>query len=102
MSSAHPSHRSGALVAVQSLVQFVGFLRDSKRSSGHARRLFVIAGADRLRYQVGWSIASCHIEHVDGEGAVLHSQTVALGDLLRHPLIEALHAGQLYTPPGHH
>lgn len=94
--------RAGSLLAVRTLLQFARYLRESKAESGCARRMFVICGADRLRYQVQWSLGGCHIARLDAQGVVLHTSTVAMDDLLLHPLIDALHSGQLYTPPQHH
>lgn len=97
-----PSRLSGSLLAVRTLGQFARFLRKSQAMTGCARRMFVIASADRLRYQVQWSVDGCRIDRLDTQGTVLDTATVGMDEFFAHPLIDALRSGQLYTPPGHH
>lgn len=95
-------HGADALLPVRSPQQMDHYLRESELITGSARRLFVIASADRLRYQVQWSPQGCHIERIDAQGHALNSVVLDCEEFLVHPLIDALRSGQLYTPPAHH
>ncbi len=93
---------ASSLLPVLSPQQLGHYLRESEMITGAARRLFVIASADRLRYQVQWTPQGCQVERLDAQGNPLNT-TVLDGDgLIAHPLFEALRSGQLFTPPAHH
>ncbi|MCD9026753.1 hypothetical protein LDO26_00800 [Luteimonas sp. BDR2-5] len=98
---APPSPR-GSLLAVRTPEQLDHYLRESELITGHARRTFVIVGADRLRYQIHWIAQGCRIDRLDDQGNVVNTAVVACDEFLAHPLIDALRYGQLYTPPAHH
>jgi len=91
-----------SLLPVRTVIQMIRFLREARSCSGRASRLFVICGADRVRYALEWSCEGWHIERHDAQGHSLHATTVGPDALLLHPLIDALSCGQLYTPPLHH
>jgi len=59
----------------------------------------VIAGADRLAYRLQWHPLGFQVERLDSRGRALHVQQLLLFEFLDHPLLEALHAGQLFTAP---
>jgi hypothetical protein len=66
--------------------------------TGHAGRIFVITSADWLIYRVQWHSMAIKVERLDELGQVLstlHQQPAEFSD---HNVIEALRAGQLFTP----
>ncbi len=93
---------AGTLLPVRTPQQMDHYLRESELLTGSASRLFVIASADRLRYQVRWIAQGCHIERLDARGNPLGSAVLDCEEFLVHPLVDALRSGQLYTPPAHH
>lgn len=95
-------HEAGALLPVRTPQQMDRYLRESELITGAARRLFVIASADRIRYQVQWTEQGCHVARVDARGNPLHDTVLDCDEFLVHPLVDALRSGQLYTPPAHH
>lgn len=92
----------GTLLPVRSPQQMDRYLRESELITGAARRLFVIASADRLRYQVQWTVQGCRIERLDAKGNTLDSSVLDCEAFLVHPLVDALRSGQLFTPPATH
>lgn len=93
---------AGSLLPVRSPQQMDRYLRESELITGAARRLFVIASADRIRYQVQWTEQGCRVERLDARGNPLHDTVLDCDEFLVHPLVDALRSGQLYTPPAHH
>ena len=74
-------------------------VKESEVLTGRAGRTFVIAGADWLAYRVHWHRIGLKVERLDAEGRVLSAQHLLPREFLGHSLIEALAAGQLFTPP---
>ena len=93
---------AGALLPVRTPQQMDWYLRESELITGAARRLFVIASADRIRYQVQWTEQGCRVERLDARGNALHNTVLDCDEFLVHPLVDALRSGQLYTPPARH
>ncbi len=83
--------------------QDIEFLvKESEVLTGQAGRIFVIAGADWLTYRVLWSQAGFKVERLDDKGQVLHTQHQLPWEFIEHSVIEALRAGQLFTPSVRH
>ena len=74
-------------------------IKESEVLTGRAGRNFVIAGADWLAYRVHWHPIGVKVERLNAERRVLSTQHLLPREFLRHSLIEALAAGQLFTPP---
>jgi hypothetical protein len=74
-------------------------VKESEIVTGLPGRTFVIAGADRLAYRLQWHPLGFQVERLDSDGRTLHLQQLLLFEFLDHPLLEALHAGQLFTAP---
>ena len=74
-------------------------IKESEVLTGRAGRTFVIAGADWLAYRVHWHPIGVKVERLNAERRVLSTQHLLPREFLRHSLIEALAAGQLFTPP---
>lgn len=73
-------------------------VKESEILTGQAGRIFVISGADWLAYRVQWHPMGFKVERLDDQGKVLHSQHQLAHEFLGHSVVEALHAGQLFTP----
>ena len=74
-------------------------VKESEVLTGRAGRTFVIAGADWLAYRVHWHPIGVKVERLNAERRVLSTQHLLPREFLGHSLIEALAAGQLFTPP---
>ena len=74
-------------------------IKESEVLTGRAGRTFVIAGADWLAYRVHWHPIGVKVERLNAERRVLSTQHLLPREFLGHSLIEALAAGQLFTPP---
>ena len=90
---------SPSLLAVQAAEDIEFLVKESEVLTGQAGRTFVIAGADWLAYRVHWHPIGLKVERLDVEGRVLSTQHLLPWEFLGHSLIEALAAGQLFTPP---
>ena len=88
-----------SLLTVQAAEDIEFLVKESEVLTGHAGRTFVIAGADWLAYRVHWHPIGLKVERLDVEGRVLSTQHLLPREFLGHSLIEALAAGQLFTPP---
>lgn len=73
-------------------------VKESEVLTGQTGRLFVIAGADRLSYRVRWHPMGFKVERLDPDGAVLSVQHLLAWEFVDHSLVDALGAGQLFTP----
>ena len=73
-------------------------MKESEILTGQAGRMFVIAGADRLRYQVQWHPMGFKVERLNAYGQALSSQHLLTWEFPEHSLVHALRAGQLFTP----
>jgi hypothetical protein len=87
------------LLPVRAPEELEHFVKESEIVSGRPGRAFVIAGADRLAYRLQWHPLGFQIERLDSRGHTLHVQQLLLFEFLDHALLEALHAGQLFTAP---
>jgi len=74
-------------------------IKESEVLTGRAGRTFVIAGADWLAYRVHWHPIGLKVERLDAGGRVLSAQHLLPREFVGHSLMEALAAGQLFTPP---
>lgn len=77
-------------------------VKESEVLTGQAGRLFVIAGADWLTYRVQWHPMGFKVERLDERGQVLCSQHQLPHEFLDHNVVDALRAGQLFTPSVRH
>lgn len=93
------AHDAPSLLTVQAPEDIEFLVRESEVLTGRAGRTFVIAGADWLAYRVHWHPIGVKVERLNAEGLVLSTQHLLPREFLRHSLIEALAAGQLFTPP---
>lgn len=73
-------------------------VKESEILTGQPGRLFVIAGADRLPYRVQWHSMGFKVDRLDAQGQALSSQQVLHWEFPDHSLVQALRAGQLFTP----
>lgn len=73
-------------------------VRESEVLTGKPGRTFVIAGADRLSYRVQWHPMGSKVERLDAHGQALSSQHLLPWEFLDHNVVDALRAGQLFTP----
>ena len=87
------------LQRVRGLTEIEFLVKESEVLTGRAGRTFVIAGADWLAYRVHWHPIGVKVERLNAEGRVLSTQHLLPREFLGHSLIEALAAGQLFTPP---
>ena len=96
------AHDTPSLLTVQAPEDIEFLVKESEVLTGRAGRTFVIAGADWLAYRVHWHPIGLKVERLDAEGRVLSAQHLLPREFLGHSLIEALAAGQLFTPPVGH
>ncbi|MDF3831959.1 hypothetical protein P3W85_03165 [Cupriavidus basilensis] len=95
----HAGSNRPALMTVQAAQDIEFLVKESEVLTGRPGRIFVVAGADRLRYRVHWHPVGLKVERLDDMGSTLSSQHLLPWEFLEHTLIEAAAAGQLYTPP---
>ena len=94
------STESGLLLfAVRSIDDIECLVKESEVVTGLACRTFVVAGADRLFYQLSQQKKGFRLQRLDVSGEVLHSEVLLTFELLEHSLFEALQAGQLFVAP---
>lgn len=74
-------------------------IKESEVLTGQTGRTFVILSADRLVYRVHWHPIGLKVERLDADGHALSTRHLLPQEFLSHSLIEALAAGQLFTPP---
>lgn len=87
------------LFAVGSVDDIEGLVKESEVVTGKATRTFVVAGADRLFYELTQYKKGYRLQRLDVSGTVLHTQLLLTFELMEHSLLEALRAGQLYVAP---
>ncbi|PKO39626.1 MAG: hypothetical protein CVU33_04650 [Betaproteobacteria bacterium HGW-Betaproteobacteria-6] len=87
------------LLTVQAPEDIEFLVMESEVLTGRAGRTFVIAGADWLTYRVHWHPIGLKVERLDAAEQILSTRYLLPSEFRRHSLIEALAAGQLFTPP---
>lgn len=98
MQSIAQSPRSPHRWLAVSAPQEIEFLvKESEVLTGKPGRTFVIAGADRLTYRVQWRAEGFKVERLDGQGRTLNVRHLLPWEFIDHSVVEALHAGQLFT-----
>jgi len=90
---------SPRMLAVRSTEDIEYLVKQSEILTGLPGRSFVIAGADRLTYRLLWHPMGFKVQRLDDQAKVLHTHHLATFEFLDHSLLEALHAGQLFTVP---
>ena len=93
------AHDAPSLLTVHAPEDIEFLVKESEVLTGRTGRTFVIAGADWLAYRVHWHPIGLKVERLDVEGRVLSTQHLLPREFFGHSLIEALAAGQLFTPP---
>ncbi len=86
------------LLAVTTPQDIEFLVKESEVLTGLPGRTFVIAGADWLTYRVQWHTMGFKVERLDEQGRTLNSQHLLPWEFVDHSLVEALQAGQLFTP----
>lgn len=94
-----PSHAHAPLLAVRAPEQLEYLVDESASTPGQPGCRFVIVGADRLVYRLQRQEMGFLVERLDEFDQALHTRHLLLFEFLDHPLLEALHAGQLFTTP---
>ncbi len=87
------------LLTVQPPEDIEFLVKESEVLTGRAGRTFVIASADWLAYRVHWHPIGLKVERLDAAGQILSTRYLLPKEFIRHSLMEALAAGQLFTPP---
>jgi len=95
----HLAGRATALLTVQATEDIEFLIKECEVLTGQSGRTFVIAGADWLAYRVHWHPIGLKVERLDATGQVLSTLHLLPREFRRNNLIEALAAGQLFTPP---
>lgn len=90
---------SSLMLAVRSTEDIEYLVKQSEVLTGLPGRTFVIAGAERLTYRLLWHPLGFRVQRLDNQAKVLHAQNLLTFEFLDHSLLEALHAGQLFTVP---
>lgn len=96
------AHDAPSLLTVHAPEDIEFLVKESEVLTGRTGRTFVIAGADWLAYRVHWHPIGLKVERLNDEGRVLSTQHLLPREFFGHSLIEALAAGQLFTPPVRH
>ena len=73
-------------------------LDESQRLTGDRARRFVIAGADRIAYQLCFRQNRVTLLRIDDQGGVMHTARLQPAQVPKHNLFEAMRCGQLFTP----
>ncbi|MEO8155403.1 MAG: hypothetical protein ABI605_20230 [Rhizobacter sp.] len=94
----HRLRKSTPLLAVTAPEDIEFLVKESEVLTGRPGRIFVIAGADRLRYRVRWQLMGFKVERLDAQGEAMDTQHLLPWEFIDHSLVEALGAGQLFTP----
>lgn len=95
----HRAEPQLTLFPVGSIDDIECLVKESEVVTGLACRTFVVAGADRLFYQLSQHRKGFQLQRLDVSGRVLHSEHLLTFELLEHSLHEALQAGQLFVAP---
>jgi hypothetical protein len=94
----HLAGRATALLTVQAPEDIEFLIKECEILTGRAGRTFIIAGADWLAYRVHWHPIGLKVERLDATSQVLSTRHLLPREFLQHSLMEALAAGQLFTP----
>lgn len=94
----HLAGRATPLLTVQAPEDIEFLIKECEVLTGQSGRAFIIAGADWLAYRVHWHPIGLKVERFDAAGQVLSTRHLLPKEFLRHSLMEALAAGQLFTP----
>ena len=86
------------LLAVTAPEDIEFLVKESEVLTGQPGRIFVIASADRLSYRVRWQLMGFNVERLDTQGSPMDTQHLLPWEFVDHSLVEALGAGQLFTP----
>lgn len=95
----HLAGVSAPLLTVQAPEDIEFLVKESEVVTGQTGRTFIIAGADRLAYRVHWHPIGLKVERLGAAGQILSTRHLLPNEFHRHSLIDALAAGQLFTPP---
>lgn len=95
----HLAGSAAPLLTVQAPEDIEFLVKESEVLTGQSGRTFVIAGADWLTYRVHWHPIGLKVERLNAAGQILSTRHLLPREFLRHSLMEALAAGQLFTPP---
>lgn len=95
----HLAGHAAPLLAVQAPEDIEFLVKESEVLTGLAGRTFVIASADWLTYRVHWHPNGLKVKRLDAAGQILSSRHLLPKEFRQHSLMEALAAGQLFTPP---
>ena len=87
----------GGLLRVASPEDLEYLVKESEVTTGRPGRKFVVAGADRLCYQVQWHPTGFTVQFLDERGAPACTMFMLREQFDEHCLGEALRAGQLFT-----
>ncbi len=90
---------STPLLTVQAPEDIEFLIKESEVLTGLAGRTFVIASADWLAYRAHWHPIGVKVERLGCANQILSTQYLLPKEFHRHSLIDALAAGQLFTPP---
>ncbi len=86
------------LLTVQAPEDIEFLVKESEVLTGQAGRIFVIDSADRLTYRVQWHPMGFKVERLDEHGQAMSSRHLLPAEFLVHNVVQALRAGQLFTP----
>lgn len=95
----HLTEVSALLLTGQAPEDIEFLVKESEVITGQTGRTFIIVGADWLSYRGHWLPIGLKVERLDAAGQVLSTRHPLLAEFRRHSLMEALAAGQLFTPP---
>ena len=94
-----PIHNSDIPLLTVLASEDIEFLvKESEVLTGQAVRIFVIDSADRLTYRVQWHPMGFKVERLDERGQAMSSRHLLPAEFLDHNVVQALRAGQLFTP----
>ena len=94
----HDAQTFESMLPVRAAADIEYLVKESEVITGHPGRKFVIAGADRLVYQLQWHPIGCKVQRLDDAGNATCTLYMLHGEFHAHSLGEALRAGQLFTP----
>lgn len=96
--TAEGPRKATPLQAVSAPEDIEYLVKESEVLTGRPGRIFVIAGADRLSYRIQWHATGFKVERLDAQGDALDTLHLLPWEFVDHSIVEALGAGQLFTP----